>query len=158
MDNLINNEWIDGYTSSIIIISNFYNVNMDLMTIFRVLYEDIGAFFHPFPDYGTIDITPTHDVNFNIATIFSIILLINNILFLRTFDRVERYRPKQLQGAKKIIMFCCTFSRYVYYHFRFPNLYEILCKLKTTIILFKILKQSQIFFSHSVACLLNLII
>lgn len=130
MNNLINSDWIDDSTSTILIISNFYNKNMDLITIFRVLYEDVGAFFQPFTDYGTIDITPTHDVNFNIATIFSIILLTNNILFLRSYDRVEKYRPQNLKGAKKYLLCCCSLSKYVYYHFRIPNFNEILCKIQ----------------------------
>jgi hypothetical protein len=129
MNYLIKNKWVDIWTRSIIINLPFYSINYDEFVIMRFLLESFDGSIKITFDFSILDLTPVSNPYMYVAVSLSIILLIFYILALRTDEKLINYRVKKSTKISKILCCCCNFGKYIYYHFRSPNMFEILSKI-----------------------------
>jgi hypothetical protein len=139
MNELIEMNWVDSNTISVILSVNLYNTNVDLLIITRFLYENMTNGFHFVPDFQLLDFTPVYDACLVGSIICSIICLIFQIRALKL------EKPKKMP-EEPVVLYqnCCkrlcnsirSCCLHIKYNYRVPVMFEILSKLKLALILF----------------------
>lgn len=132
IDSLENVGWIDDQTFSVLLVINFYNINIDLFIILRILYEDSGNSLNSTPDFGLIDITPVSDPFLIISIIFSIFCLISMVIALKKKNvknnNEDRIFVKKGFWMKVGSVFTDSWE-YMNKNYRAPNFFESISKI-----------------------------
>jgi hypothetical protein len=131
MNNLINIDWVDEKTSSIILIFNFYNPSSELLISYRILFENItGLFKNVFSKYYLLDISKSSDIYLVFSFIFSIMFLINFIFLLKISPANETdsedIRLIHKGSCRKLREIFRNSLIYIKKNFRAPDFYECL--------------------------------
>lgn len=97
--NISNFNWVDSHTISLMVIFNFYNVNMDILGIIRILYERVEGSFEPKVNIGLISLDPYNDSLLIISVVF---LVLNIVLSLISLIRSKEARKNRKSNLLKL--------------------------------------------------------
>lgn len=126
MNELIANNWIDSNTMSIIVISNLYNINLDLIMIVRLLYENLNNKFHYTKDFQIFDKSMQQQGSMWISLVFSLVCIILMIRTLR--NEVQKEIPYLIMNHRnrweKFIYQTKIWIKNTKLNYRLPDIFE----------------------------------
>lgn len=132
IDDLIANKWVDANTLSVSVVTNYYNINIDLFMIVRILYENSGTRMNPTVDFGLIDMTPVLDTALIASIILSFICIglmmatLKKPAIRRPVDYLDRRRTKS--ACQKLCGFCGKTYQFISDNYRKPDFFETISK------------------------------
>ena len=114
-------------------IINFYNINYDLFLTTRFLFENMQDYSIGFNDYDILDITPSGDIFYVLAIIFSFLNVI--CLIYSKYIKEEMKNPnieidngneikKELEFSQIVQKYLCFICNLIRKKFRPPNFFE----------------------------------
>ena len=125
--------YIDNKTSSLMSITNFYNVNYNLFIIRNILYEEINGFFKPKVLYHIFDNNPEVSGPYIAAILFSFVSIYLQILYLRKTEIIQteiNIRKFNLSLSVRFKNFFISCKHYFLKYYRKPDNLELISKLK----------------------------
>ena len=149
MDFLINSNWVDEDTLSVIIFFNMYSINNDLFVYFRILWENqTNNYYRSFPSIGLLDITPITEYFSIICIVLSVFLFAYKIFQMKKsaleieqdlqMEEEQKKKEKRNNLAKKnnknekqTLMKKFKnlgIIKYIKKKFRIPTMIETICK------------------------------
>ncbi len=136
MNRLINGEWIDEDTLSIIIDFNIYSLNNDLFVYFSILWENQGLYYKKYPVISVVDLTMKDGNGWKISLGLSFIVIACKIFNLKLMKKrkelgndmkADKTKDNNENSYKEKILDCCIF-KFFKENFRSPNVIELLSK------------------------------
>ena len=100
MKNLIENQWIDKNTHSLIVHFTFYNISLKMFYTVRIMFENVGYTFNSDIDMGLI-INNKERLSTYICVVFSVINIIFIILTKRRSPEDKRKVKRALEEEKE---------------------------------------------------------
>jgi len=136
---LIQNNWVDEYTRSIVITVNLFNINFPIIVTLSILFEVVGDSFKVKSKISLLDLHGS----INAITIFMFVFSVFNIIMIvvslkkrvskkekieflkiRNDENSKYFMNKEKKCCDAVSHYCVLFKNYVKTNFRHPNFFE----------------------------------